>query len=95
MKIRRSYVILVVGAFLIMLALNSGLAFAEELKGITKGSFNALDSGYAITRWPWDGGNILPGDTVTVRAGTTEPPHPEATREGCARRPHPRPKEAP
>lgn len=79
MKIRRSNVHLVVGIFLLLLALNSGLAFAEELKGITKGSFNALDSGYAITRWPWNGGDILPGDSVTVRAGTTEPPHPEAT----------------
>lgn len=78
MKIRKGYVPLVIGIFVILLALISGLAFAEELKGTVKGSFNALDSGYAIARWPWDGGNILPGDSVTVRAGTTEPPHPEA-----------------
>ena len=75
----RVHVLSVVGIFVILLVLNSGLAFADELKGEIKGSINALDSGYAITRWPWDGGDIFPGTTVQVRACTTEPPHPEAT----------------
>jgi len=69
----------VAGIFVILLVLNSGLALADELKGSTGGSLNALNSGYAITRWPWDGGDLFPGDSATVRACTTEPPHPEAT----------------
>jgi len=79
MKSSRVFVLSVVGTFVIILALNSGLAFADELKGSTGGSLNALNSGYAITRWPWDGGELFPGDNATVRAATTEPPHPEAT----------------
>ena len=79
MKSRRAFLLFLVGTFVILLVLNSGLAFADELKGSTGGSLNALDSGYAITRWPWDGGDLLPGDSATVRACTTEPPHPEAT----------------
>jgi len=55
----------------------SGLAYAEELYP-TVGSLNALNSGYAITRWPWDGGVILVGDDAQVRACTTDPPYPEA-----------------
>ena len=74
MKLLRS-----IGALVILLTLNIGVVLAAELKGSVGGSLNALDSGYAITRWPWDGGDILPGESVTVRACTTEPPHPEAT----------------
>ena len=77
---RRNLVLSTVGIFVILLALNSQLAFAEELKGSTGGSLNALDSGYAIARWPWDGGYLYPGESATVRACTTEPPHPEATK---------------
>ena len=32
---------------------------------------NSLNSGYAITRWPWDGGDIPVGEDATVRACTT------------------------
>jgi len=56
----------------------SRLAYAEELKG-SVGSLNALDSGYAITRWPWDGGEIYVGENATVRACTTVPPPPEGS----------------
>jgi len=66
-----------VGTFVILLTLSMGFVLADELKGTTGGSLNALDSGYAITRSPWDGGDILPGEEVTVRACTTE--YPEAT----------------
>lgn len=52
----------------------SGVAYAEELWPTTRGSLNALNSGWAIARWPWDGGNILVGETATVRACTTHPP---------------------
>jgi len=79
MKSSRVYALSVTGIFVILLALNSGLVFADELKGSTGGSLNALGTGYAITRWPWDGGDLFPGDSPTVRACTTEPPHPEAT----------------
>jgi len=75
----RAVVLSVVGIFAILLVLNSGLVFAAELKGDTGGSLNALNSGYAITRWPWDSGDVFPGESATVRACTTEPPHPEAT----------------
>ena len=57
---------------LVLFALGNGLVYAAELKGSTGGSLNALNSGYAITRWPWDGGEVLPGDDATVRACTTK-----------------------
>lgn len=79
LKSKRIFVFSVVGIFVILLALNSELVFAEELKGKIKGSINALDSGYAISRWPWNGGDIFPGESVQVRALTTEPPYPNAT----------------
>jgi len=79
MKNRIVFVLSVFGIFVLLSVLNSGLAFADELKGSTGGSLNALNSGYAITRWPWDGGEIYPGESATVRAATTQPPHPEAT----------------
>jgi len=79
MKSSRVFVLLAVGIFLILLALNNGLVFADELKGSTGGSLNALNSGYAIARWPWDGGELYSGENATVRACTTEPPYPEAT----------------
>jgi hypothetical protein len=61
-------------AFLLgMFIVCSGLAYAEELKG-TVGSINALNSGYAITRWPPSGGIFLVGEELTVRACTTEYP---------------------
>lgn len=69
MKSSRAFVLSVVGMFVILLVLN-GLAFAAELKG----SWDALNSGYAITRWPWDGGEIFVGENATVRAGTTQYP---------------------
>jgi hypothetical protein len=72
-------VISVAGTLVILLTLNIGLAFAAELNGTTGGSLNALNSGYAIARWPWDSGDVFPGETATVRACTTEPPYPEAT----------------
>jgi len=56
--------------FLGLLVMCSGLVKAEELKD-SVGSLNALNSGYAITRWPWDGGQILIGEDATVRACTT------------------------
>ena len=66
-----------IAAILLLGALTvcSGLAYAADLKG----SWNALSSGYAITRWPWDGGEIFVGDDATVRAGTTVPPPPEGS----------------
>ncbi len=79
MKSNRASTLSVAIMFMILLALSSRPAFAEELKGTVKGSLNALDSGYAITRWPWNGGEILPGESVQVRACTTEPPYPNAT----------------
>jgi len=69
-----------VAIFFLFLVSNSGLAFAEELKGKYGGSLNALDSGYAITRWPPGGGDILPGQDATVRACMTEPPWPTAVK---------------
>jgi len=77
-KSGRVLILSVVG--IILLVFTSGLVYADELKGSTGGSLNALTSGYAITRWPWNGGELFPGDNATVRACTTEPPHPEATR---------------
>ena len=68
MKLLRS-----IGVLVILLTLNMGFVLADELKGSTGGSLNALTSGYAISRWPWDGGDVLPGESVTVRACTTEP----------------------
>ncbi len=59
--------------FLGILIACSGLAYADELKD-SVGSLNALNSGYAITRWPWDGGQILVGEDATVRACTTITP---------------------
>jgi hypothetical protein len=63
---------------LILLALSISMAFAEELKGKTEGSLNALNSGYAITTWPLIINECYVGDNITVRAATTEPPYPEA-----------------
>jgi hypothetical protein len=48
-----------------------GVVNAAELKGTVGGSLNALNTGYAIARWPWSNGNIYPGETATVRACTT------------------------
>lgn len=79
LKSRRDLVFSIVGALLVISALSSGLVFADELKGSTGGSLNALNSGYAITRWPWNGGDLLPGESADVRACTTDPPYPEAT----------------
>ncbi len=79
MKSSRALTLSVAVMFMILLALSSRPAFAEELKGKIKGSINALDTGYAISRWPWNGGDIFPGESVQVRALTTEPPFPEAT----------------
>ena len=65
------------GLFMIIFLMSfliNAFAFAIDLKGTTGGSLNALDSGYAITRWPWSGGDIYPGDSATVRAYTTEYP---------------------
>jgi len=59
--------------FLGLLLINVGLTHADELKG-TVGSLNALNSGYAITRWPPSGGIFLVGEDLTVRACTTEYP---------------------
>jgi len=64
--------------FLGIFTLCSGLVYADELYP-TQGSLSALGSGYAITRWPWDGGEIFIGENATVRACTTDPPYPEAT----------------
>lgn len=75
---RRSFVASTVGILLILLAFNA-FAYADELKG-SIGSLNALNSGYAITRWPWDGGDVPLYHEATVRACTTHPPHPEATK---------------
>ena len=36
------------------------------------GSINALDSGYAITRWPYTDGDVIIFTTVGVRAYTTD-----------------------
>jgi len=73
MKVRFSGV--AVFLFLVILTMNIGLACADELKG-TVGSLNALNSGYAITRWPPSDGIYLVGEDLTVRACTTE--YPEA-----------------
>jgi len=73
MKKSRVFVLSVIGLVLLLSVLNSGLAFAVELNGTTGGSLNALNSGYAITRWPWDGGEISIGVDATVRACTTDP----------------------
>ncbi len=64
-------------AALIFASLVIAPTLAAELKGTTGGSLNALNSGYAIARWPWDSGDVLPGENATVRACTTE--YPEAT----------------
>ena len=62
-----------VAIFVLFLVSAIGLAFAGvELKGMYGGSLNALNSGYAITRWLPGGGDILPGEDATVRACTTE-----------------------
>ena len=77
---KERHILLVYLSVLILLASTAiGHTFADELKGSTGGSLNALNSGYAITRWPWDGGDVLPGESATVRACTTDPPYPEAT----------------
>ena len=59
---------------IIMVFLPFGLVFAAELKGTPgSGSLNALDSGYAIARWPLGtSGEVFIGDIVSVRACTTE-----------------------
>lgn len=62
-----------VAIFFLFLVSAIGLAFAVNLKDYG-GSLNALGSGYAITRWPPGGGDILPGQPATVRAYTTEYP---------------------
>jgi len=62
-----------------ILALYSGLAYADELSGL-QGSINALKSGYAITRWPPSDGVFLVGEDLTVKALTTKYPNdPNAT----------------
>jgi hypothetical protein len=61
-----------------MLVMYIGLVYATELSGMP-GSINALGTGYAITRWPYSSGDVFIGDTVTVRACTTQPPYPTAT----------------
>jgi len=71
MKLKLPIVLLLF--FLGLLLINVGLAYADELKG-TVGSLNALNSGYAITRWPPSGGIFLVGEDLTVRACTTEYP---------------------
>ena len=68
MKLRFSFAMV-----LLLLTVCSGLVYAEELSP-TKGSLNALDSGYAITRWPWSGGEVFFGEEATVRACTIIPP---------------------
>ena len=75
MKLRFSIAVVLL---LSVLVAWSGIAYAEELYP-TVGSLNALGSGYAITRWPWDGGEIFLAEEATVRACTTDPPYPEAT----------------
>ncbi len=79
MKTIRPVVYMLVGTLLSLLALSSTLVYAAELKGTIPGSINALDSGYAITRWPYTDGEIMIGMDAQVRALTTHPPHPEAT----------------
>jgi len=74
-KMKLKLPIAIVFFFLGLLLINGGLAYAEELKG-TVGSLNALNSGYAITRWPPSDGIYLVGEDLTVRACTTE--YPEA-----------------
>jgi len=75
-----SKITLIVIAVLIIISIQYiEFSYAAELNGSTGGSLNALNSGYAITRWPWDGGTIYPGEDATVRACTSQPPHPEAT----------------
>ena len=77
MKLRFSVVAVI--TFLCVLLVNSGLAYADELSGL-KGSINALNTGYAITRWPPSNGTFLVGENLTVRACTTKyPNNPNAT----------------
>lgn len=78
MKNSATTVRLAVGIFALLLALNIGLANAEELKGMP-GSINALNTGYAITRWPYTDGDIYVGQDATVRACTTIPPPPDGS----------------
>jgi len=71
----------VVAVFLLLgvLLMNSGLAYADELSGLP-GSINALNSGYAITRWPPSDGIFLQFADLTVKALTTKYPNdPNAT----------------
>lgn len=68
-----------IGLIVVLSTFMGGIVFAAELKGTTGGSLNALNTGYAITRWPWNSGDVYPGQEATVRACTTEPPHPYAT----------------
>ena len=77
MRTRRTLTTLLAGLLVLLLALNIRLAQAEELNYIL-GSINALNSGYAITRWPYTDGDVFMGHEATVRAITTE--YPEATR---------------
>lgn len=80
MKSKRILVLSVVGILAVLLISSVGLTLAVELKGFTGGSLNALDSGYAITRWPWDGGELFPGEDATVRACSINiPVSPNAT----------------
>jgi hypothetical protein len=79
MKKNKLMFLAAVAIFVFFLVSNGGLAFAEELKGMYGGSLNALSTGYAITRWPPGGGDLMPGQDATVRACTTEPPWPTAT----------------
>src|SRR3990170_2504835 len=74
MKQRFAIVLLPIIALVVL----SGIAYAAELKP-SNGSINALNTGYAITRWPLSSGDVLPGDSATVRACTTDPPYPDAT----------------
>jgi len=78
MKSSRALIALAVATFVVLL-LNNGLVYGAELKGSIPGSINALNTGYAITRWPWSGGDVFLYTEATVRACTTEPPYPEAT----------------
>lgn len=71
----------VAAVFLLLgvLLMNSGLVCANELSGL-KGSINALNTGYAIIRWPPGNGTFLVGKNLTVRACTTKyPNNPNAT----------------
>lgn len=72
MKKGRFFLISVIGLLVIFSLVYFGPAFAEELKGETGGNLNSLNSGYAITRWPWTGGDIYVGQDATVRACTVD-----------------------